>query len=75
MNRQLAMGGSSTCRTSLGLAREKQALVTQGMCSPRDSAKVREPYLRDWNCLHAAYPEYHWNGQGIDAVFEVNRVL
>ena len=27
------------------------------------------------NCLHAAYLEYHWNGQGIDAVFEVNRVL
>jgi hypothetical protein len=27
------------------------------------------------NCLHAAYLEYHWNGQGIEAVFEVNRVL
>jgi len=27
------------------------------------------------NCLHAAYLEYDWNGQGIDAVFEVNRVL
>jgi RES domain-containing protein len=27
------------------------------------------------NCLHAAYLEYHWNGQGIDAVFEVNQVL
>jgi RES domain-containing protein len=26
------------------------------------------------NCLHAAYLEYHWNGQGIEAVFEVNRV-
>jgi len=27
------------------------------------------------NCAHAAYLEYHWNGQGIDAVFEVNQVL
>ncbi|MHB0974945.1 MAG: RES family NAD+ phosphorylase [Thiobacillus sp.] len=27
------------------------------------------------NCLHAAYLEYHWNGQGIEAVFEVNQVL
>lgn len=27
------------------------------------------------NCLHAAYLEYHWNGQGIDVVFEVNQVL
>ena len=26
------------------------------------------------NCLHAAYLEYNWNGQGIDAVFEVNRL-
>jgi len=26
------------------------------------------------NCLHAAYLEYHWNGQGIDAVFEVNQL-
>ena len=27
------------------------------------------------NCLHATYLEYNWNGQGIDAVFEVNQVL
>lgn len=27
------------------------------------------------NCLHAAYLEYQWNGDGIDAVFEVNRVM
>ena len=27
------------------------------------------------NCLHAAYLEYHWNGQGIDAVFEVSQLL
>jgi len=27
------------------------------------------------NCLHAAHLEYQWNGQGIDAVFEVNQVL
>ncbi len=27
------------------------------------------------NCLHAAYLEYRWNGQGIDAVFEVSQVL
>lgn len=26
------------------------------------------------NCAHAAYLEYQWNGQGIDAVFEVNQV-
>jgi len=25
-------------------------------------------------CLHAAYREYHWNGKGIDAVFEVNQL-
>ena len=25
--------------------------------------------------IHAAYLEYHWNGQGIDAVFEVNQVV
>lgn len=27
------------------------------------------------NCLHAAYLEYQWNGEGIDAVFEVSQVL
>ncbi|MEW6415142.1 MAG: RES family NAD+ phosphorylase [Pseudomonadota bacterium] len=27
------------------------------------------------NCLHAAYLEYQWNGEGIDAVFEVTRVM
>ncbi|MEW6119552.1 MAG: RES family NAD+ phosphorylase [Pseudomonadota bacterium] len=27
------------------------------------------------NCLHAAYLEYQWNGEGIEAVFEVNQVL
>ena len=27
------------------------------------------------NCLHAAYLEYQWNGEGIDAVFEVSRVM
>jgi RES domain-containing protein len=27
------------------------------------------------NCLHAAYLEYYWNGQGIDAVFEVAQLL
>jgi len=27
------------------------------------------------NCAHAAYLEYHWNGQGIDAVFEVSQLL
>jgi hypothetical protein len=26
------------------------------------------------NCLHAAYLEYSWNGQEIDAVFEVSQV-
>jgi hypothetical protein len=26
------------------------------------------------NCLHAAHLEYHWNGQGIDAVFEGNQL-
>jgi hypothetical protein len=26
------------------------------------------------NCLHAAYLEYHWNGKGIDAVYEVNQL-
>ena len=27
------------------------------------------------NCLHAAYLEYQWNGEGIEAVFEVSRVM
>lgn len=27
------------------------------------------------NCLHAAYLEYQWNGQGIDAVFEVSQLI
>lgn len=27
------------------------------------------------NCLHAGYLEYQWNGEGIEAVFEVNQVL
>lgn len=27
------------------------------------------------NCLHAAYLEYHWNGEGIEAVFEVSQLL
>lgn len=27
------------------------------------------------NCLHAAYLEYQWNGEGINAVFEVSRVM
>jgi hypothetical protein len=27
------------------------------------------------NCLHAAYLEYDWNGQAIDAVFEVSQLL
>ena len=26
------------------------------------------------NCLHAVYLEYHWNGKGIDAVYEVNQL-
>ena len=27
------------------------------------------------NCVHAAYLEYNWNGQAIDAVFEVSQLL
>lgn len=27
------------------------------------------------NCVHAAYLEYDWNGQRIDAVFEVSQIL
>lgn len=27
------------------------------------------------SCLHAAYLEYQWNGQGIDAVFEVSQLI
>jgi hypothetical protein len=26
-------------------------------------------------CVHAAYLEYSWNGQAIDAVFEVSQVM
>ena len=36
-------------------------------------AALRTGIVKD--CLHAAYLEYHWNGQGIEAVFEVNQVL
>ena len=35
-------------------------------------AAFRTALLR--NCLHAAYLEYNWNGQSIDAVFEVSQV-
>lgn len=27
------------------------------------------------NCLHSTHLEYQWNGQGIEAVFEVNQGL
>jgi hypothetical protein len=27
------------------------------------------------NCLHAAYLEYQWNGEGIEAVFEVSQLM
>lgn len=36
-------------------------------------AALRTTLLK--NCLHTATLEYNWNGQGIDAVFEVNQVL
>jgi hypothetical protein len=26
------------------------------------------------NCLHAAHLEYNWNGQSVDAVFEVSQL-
>lgn len=36
-------------------------------------AALRTALVR--NCVHAAYLEYQWNGEGIDAVFEVSRVM
>jgi hypothetical protein len=37
------------------------------------TAALRTGIVQTWP--HAAYLEYHWNGQGIEAVFEVNPVL
>lgn len=36
-------------------------------------AALRTRILRD--CLHAAYLEYNWNGQAIDAVYEVAQLM
>ena len=63
-----------------GIGRTLRAEGVQGILYPsvRHSAgeclaAFRTTLLK--NCLHAAYLEYNWNGQGIDAVFEVNQVM
>ena len=64
---------------SQGIGRQLRAEDVQGILYP----SVRKPdgecltalrtgILRD--CLHSAYLEYNWNGQAIDAVFEVEQV-
>ena len=41
--------------------------------SPRQRGRPRTGIVK--NSLPAGYLEYHWNGQGIEAVFEVNHML
>jgi len=62
-----------------GIGRQLRADGAQGILYP----SVRHPggeclaALRTGivkNCLHAAYLEYNWTGQGIDAVFEVSQL-
>ena len=63
-----------------GIGRTLRAQGVQGILYPSVRhpageclAALRTTLLK--NCLHAAYLEYNWNGQGIDAVFEVNQVM
>ena len=59
-----------------GIGRQLRADGAQGMLYPSVRhaggeclAAFRTALLK--NCAHAAHLEYNWNGQGIDAVFEV----
>ena len=63
-----------------GIGRTLRAEGVQGILYPSVRhpggeclAAFRTTLLK--NCLHAAYLEYNWNGQDIDAVFEVNQVM
>ncbi len=62
-----------------GIGRQLRAAGEQGILYPsvrqpkgQCLAALRTGILR--NCRHAAYLEYDWNGQAIEAVFEVVRV-
>lgn len=64
---------------SQGIGRQLRAEDVQGILYPSVRkpdgeclAALRTGILRD--CLHSAYLEYNWNGQAIDAVFEVEQV-
>ncbi|MEQ1592921.1 MAG: RES family NAD+ phosphorylase [Thiobacillaceae bacterium] len=62
-----------------GIGRTLRKQDAQGMIFPSVRhpggeclAALRTGILK--NCLHAAYLEYNWNGQVIDAVFEVSQL-
>ena len=62
-----------------GIGRHLHAAGSQGIFYPsvRDPggeclAALRTGILRD--CLHAAYLEYHWNGQAFEAVYEMSQL-
>ena len=39
-----------------------------------DRANIIKSVRIEYQCLHAAYLEYNWNGRDIDAVFEVLQI-
>lgn len=64
---------------SQGIGRQLRAADVQGILYPSVRkpdgeclAALRTGILRD--CLHSAYLEYNWNGQAIDAVFEIEQI-
>lgn len=65
--------------TSQALGRALRAAGALGIVYPsvRHAGGICLAALRTGivrHCLHAAYLEYRWNGEAIDAVFEVSRV-
>ena len=60
--------------------REDSAHITRGgylgtAANPPPRSRPRPVFVFHKPELHAAFLEYNWNGQGIDAVFEVNQLL
>ena len=62
------------------LGRQLHAAGSQGILYPSVRrpggtclAALRTGIVRD--CLHAAYLEYHWNGQAVDAVYEMSQLV
>lgn len=66
-------------RYAQGVGRRLRLQGSQGILYPSVRhpggeclAALRTGILRD--CLHAAYLEYHWNGQAVEAVYEMAQV-